>query len=134
VVDYAAILLTLCGLFGWRLAQRLPLGLDVLHDRNQLYRETAGLIENVYLLKIINKDDVAHRYELAVDGIDGLRIASDVSAIVAAGGDVLSLPLALRADEAALVARSLPVLFTLTAVEDPTLSVVAEAKFLGPLR
>jgi cytochrome c oxidase accessory protein FixG len=132
VIVYGVILVLLCGLFAWRLSQRLPIGLDVLHDRNQLYRETQGSIENVYLLKIINKDDTAHRYELAVSGIDGLTIATDVSNVVAEGGAVVSLPVALRADESALGARSLPVTFTLTAIDEPTQTVSAEAKFLGP--
>jgi len=133
IIVYGVILVVLCGLFAWRLSQRLPIGLDVLHDRNQLYREAAGKIENVYLLKIMNKDGIAHRYALAVSGIDGLEIASDIGEISAEGGAVVDLPLALRADESALGARSQPVHFTLTATDNPALTVSAEAKFLGPI-
>jgi len=133
IIVYGVILVLLCGLFGWRLAQRLPIGLDVLHDRNQLYRETAGQIENVYLLKVINKDDAAHQYHLTVDGIDGLAFGNNVSAVHAASGAVVNFPLSLRAREEALTARSMSVRFTLTAVDDPTLTVNAEAKFLGPI-
>jgi cytochrome c oxidase accessory protein FixG len=133
IIVYGVILVVLCGLFAWRLSARLPIGLDVLHDRNQLYRETAGKIENVYLLKIMNKDDVPHRYALTVSGIEGLAIATDVDEIPAEGGAVVDVPVALRADESALTARSQPVHFTLTATDDPTLTVGAEAKFLGPI-
>ena len=34
----------------------MPMGLDILRDRNQLFRENSeGLIENTYTLKILNK-------------------------------------------------------------------------------
>ena len=133
IIVYGVILVALCALFVWRLSARLPIGLDVLHDRNQLYRETAGRIENVYLLKIINKDDAPHRYALTVTGIEGLAVASDIGEIAAEGGAVVELPVALRADESALVTRSQPVHFTLTAIDNPALTVSAEAKFLGPI-
>ena len=133
IIVYGLILVALCGLFVWRLSVRLPIGLDVLHDRNQLYRETAGRIENVYLLKIINKDDVPHHYALTVSGIEGLAVASDIGEIAAEGGAVVELPIALRADESTLVARSQPVRVTLTATDNPALTVSAEAKFLGPV-
>jgi len=133
VIVYGVILVVLCGLFAWRLSARLPIGLDVLHDRNQLYRETEGKIENVYLVKIMNKDHVLHRYALTVSGIDGLSIASDIDEIPAESGSVVDVPIALRAEESALVARSQPVHFTLTATDNPALTVSAEAKFLGPI-
>ena len=133
IVVYGVILVLLCGLFGWRLSQRLPIGLDVLHDRNQLYREAAGKIENVYLLKVMNKDDRMHRYALSVSGIDELEVAGENPPIEAAGGAIVNYPIAVRAEENDLPGRSTPVRFTLTAVDDPNLTVTAEAKFLGPL-
>ncbi len=34
----------------------MPMGLDILRDRNQLFRENSeGLIENTYTLRILNK-------------------------------------------------------------------------------
>ena len=129
---YASILLLLCSVFSWRLAARLPIGLDVLHDRNQLYRETGGKIENVYLLKVMNKDDIAHEYAITAFGIDGLEVRLDAPTVRVAPGVVLNLPVALRAREEALGARSLPVTFRLAAVDRPDLAVAADARFLGP--
>jgi len=132
IVIYGVILVLLCGLFAWRLSQRLPIGLDVLHDRNQLYRETQGQIENVYLLKVINKDDRAHRYTLTVSGIEGLTIAGDGVTIEADSGAVVDRPVAVRASESALSSHSTPVQFHITSEDDAALTVSAEAKFLGP--
>jgi cytochrome c oxidase accessory protein FixG len=134
ILVYGAILVALCGLFAWRLSQRVAVGLDVLHDRNQLYREAAGRIENVYLLKVINKDDAAHRYRLSVAGIDGIQLAEPGPVIEAASGAVVNVPVALRAAESALPGPSTPVHFSLTAEDEPALTVSAEAKFLGPAR
>ncbi|MGE3774153.1 MAG: cytochrome c oxidase accessory protein CcoG [Gammaproteobacteria bacterium] len=134
IVIYGVILVALCALFAWRLSQRVAVGLDVLHDRNQLYREAAGKIENVYLLKVINKDDATHRYTLSVEGIDGLAPAEPGLVIEAASGAVVSVPIALRAAESALPSSSTPVHFSITAEDDPALTVSTEAKFLGPAK
>ncbi|MDX1519444.1 MAG: cytochrome c oxidase accessory protein CcoG, partial [Gammaproteobacteria bacterium] len=74
IIIYASILAVLVSLFIGIVATRVPLALDVIRDRNQLYRETQGLIENVYTLKIINMDDVTHKYDLSVQGIEGLKM------------------------------------------------------------
>ena len=134
IVIYGVILVALCCLFAWRLSQRLPIGLDVMHDRNQLYRETAGKIENVYLLKVINKDDRPHRYLLSVSGIDGIGLAEESAPIEAASGAIVNFPVAVRASESALLSSSTPVQFSITAEDDPAHTVNAEAKFLGPAK
>ncbi|MEN8132207.1 MAG: cytochrome c oxidase accessory protein CcoG, partial [Pseudomonadota bacterium] len=72
---YATLLLAMSiGLF-YSISQRVPLELDVIRDRNALYREThEGLVENIYTLKVINKDTVEHSYRLAVSGLDGVEL------------------------------------------------------------
>ncbi|MGD2056376.1 MAG: cytochrome c oxidase accessory protein CcoG, partial [Gammaproteobacteria bacterium] len=63
ILIYATILLTIMSVFAYSFGQRSPLGLDVIRDRNRLYRETdEGKIENVYVLKILNMDDKAHAF------------------------------------------------------------------------
>ncbi len=89
IVIYAVILCTLSGLFVYQLTQRLPLGLDVLHDRNGLYRETAGLIENVYNVKVLNKSEHAQHYTLRATGVPELALLLDSPKIVVpAGGGI----------------------------------------------
>jgi cytochrome c oxidase accessory protein FixG len=129
-----AILCVLTALFAYRLANRPLLGLDVLHDRNQLYRETAGKIENVYTLKVLNKRDAPRRFALRAEGLPGLELEYDASEITVQAGAVLSVPTRLRAAESVLAARSSPVTFVLTAADDPSASVTTLAKFLGPVR
>ncbi|MGD2056454.1 MAG: FixG Ig-like domain-containing protein, partial [Gammaproteobacteria bacterium] len=113
--------------------QRSPLGLDVIRDRNRLYRETdEGKIENVYVLKILNMDDKAHAFRLHVDGIDDIELHTDTRKIRVDAGEVLELPVRLRAEEDELHERSTKVTFQLVASDDPQLHVREEARFLGP--
>jgi len=133
IIIYAMILLAIMAAFAYSFSQRIALGLDVIRDRNTLYRETAdGLIENVYILKILNMDDRAHQYDLGVSGIPGLTLHKDMDIIEVESGGVMELPVRLRADEADLEVRSSDVVFELVATDDAALIAREEARFLGP--
>jgi cytochrome c oxidase accessory protein FixG len=86
VILYALILLGLASGLAWSLLHRVPLIVDVLRDRNALYRETADGIENTYTLKVMNKDQRTHRYRIEVDAPVAL------SAVGAAGGPRIDVP------------------------------------------
>ena len=130
---YAAILLLLSGLLVTHVAQRVALDLDVIRDRNTLYRETPeGLIENVYTLKILNMDSKPHRYTLWAEGIDGLKLVSDQPEIEVEEGSVFEMVVRLQADEYNLEARSVEVNFHLQAQDSNHLNASREARFVGP--
>ncbi|MGR8919527.1 MAG: cytochrome c oxidase accessory protein CcoG [Gammaproteobacteria bacterium] len=130
-IIYGTLLVVVASVFVSLLATRSPLGLDIIRDRNQLYRERAGLIENVYMLKVLNLSEVDRVVRLSVDGIPELRL-DDAGDIVLEAGAVNDVPVVLKASESALGARSTRVSFTLTDVGDETVSITEEAKFLGP--
>ena len=133
VVVYALLLLAIMSIFAWSLSQRSTLGLDVIRDRNRLYRETdEGRIENVYILKIINMDDKGHAFKLHVEGIEDLELFIDARRIWVDAGEVLELPVRLRVEEDELHERSNKVTFKLVATDDPGLKAREEARFLGP--
>ncbi|MBI5611933.1 MAG: cytochrome c oxidase accessory protein CcoG [Gammaproteobacteria bacterium] len=133
VLFYAALLLAMVGGLGYALATRLPLELDVIRDRNALFRETdGGLIENVYTLKILNMDDRPHRYRLTVEGINNLQLRMHRDQIDVPAGEVMELPVRLQVDPGELSARSNKIAFTLQDRDDPTLTVTEDARFLGP--
>ena len=133
IMVYATILLVLCGLLVTHISQRVALDLDVIRDRNTLYRETRdGLIENVYTLKILNMDSRPHSYDLRAEGIDGLKLVIDQQGITVPAGTVQQLVVRLQADEFNLNARSVPVSFHLQAIDSNHLQTVEEARFVGP--
>jgi polyferredoxin len=133
IIVYATILLLLCGLLVAHISQRVALDLDVIRDRNTLYRETnEGLIENVYTLKILNMDSQAHAYKLWAEGIDGVKLVSDREQIEVEAGSVYQMVVRLQADEYNLEARSVEVRFHLQALDGNHLKTVTDARFLGP--
>ena len=132
IVIYLIILIILVSIFSLMLFNRSPIALDVIRDRNQLFRETQGLIENVYTLKIINMDNIDHSYTLSAEGIDNLQLVKDMDAITVESGTVLDLPVRVRASEDSLDQRSQEIYFTLQSMENSELTITQDAKFIGP--
>jgi len=132
VLIYAAFMLLFVTLFTYTLLGRMPLKLDVIRDRNQLYRETHGQIENVYTLKIINMDTRAHGYQLSVSGLPQLQLELRNERILVEAGAVYDLPVRVRTNPTDLAGRSNDIYFKLSAVEDNSLSITEKARFLGP--
>ena len=131
---YGGILLLLGSIFIYLVTTRMPLQLDVIRDRNQLYRETQGQIENVYTLKVINMDETAHSYLVTAtaEEIDNIRLLADANPVQVPAGEVLDVPVRLRADEADLKRRNSNVYFTVTATDDPVLHTTETSRFIGP--
>ncbi len=131
------VALTIGMLYG--ISQRMPLDLDVIRDRNSLYRETnEGLIENVYNLKIINMDESNHRYQLEVSGekagIEGLELELNDTVIDIESGEVLNFPVSVRVDPIELKRASAEIEFILYAEDAPDkLRRHKSARFLGPV-
>ncbi len=129
------LLLAMVGLV-YSVANRIPVGLDVIRDRNSLYRENSvGHIENVYLLRIMNMDDKAHEYSLTVSGLDKLTLHQDRETIRVESGEVFNLPVRLEVPPESLQgAKSSQVAFTLSSKSDPTIATEEESRFLGPMK
>jgi len=130
---YFFLLFCVIGAVGYGIMTRTLVGLDVIRDRNSLYREVgAGTIENVYTLKILNKTEREQTYDLTVSGIPGATLDIDQRQPTVAPGGVLSIPARIRVEEDALSGRSSTLALTVTSVDDPTLTYTTRARFLGP--
>ncbi|WP_338064408.1 4Fe-4S dicluster domain-containing protein [Thermomonas flagellata] len=97
---YGTLLVLL--LAGWiaGVTLRSPLSVEVLRDRNALYRETADGLENSYTLKLINKTDqpVAYRLRLA-QAPAGAHLSRVPPEVVLEPQQVLNLPVTVVAPE-----------------------------------
>jgi cytochrome c oxidase accessory protein FixG len=63
---YGAVMLAMLGAVAFALSQRVPLALDVIRDRSRMYREFwDGTVENVYTLKIMNREESDRRYRIS---------------------------------------------------------------------
>ncbi len=130
---YALILVGITVGAFYSILTRTPIGMDVIRDRNSLYRETNdGLIENVYIIKLLNMDNHDHTYTLTVEGIPELTLKKDTDEIMVKSGEVVELPVRVQVDAYNLKHRSNEIEFTLQAEGYEELRVVEEARFLGP--
>lgn len=78
LVGYATIMTAIVTLFAVTVATRLPLDLDVIRDRNRLYRESwDGSVENVYSLRISNRADSPQAYAIEFDSEVPLEYRGD---------------------------------------------------------
>ena len=66
ILVYGAALLALIVAWTWGVTHREPLIAEVLRDRNALFRETVGGIENGYTLKLVNKTDGDEVYVISM--------------------------------------------------------------------
>ncbi|MFZ1910380.1 MAG: cytochrome c oxidase accessory protein CcoG [Burkholderiales bacterium] len=99
VLLYSAILWLVIIAAGLALYERVPLKLDVIRDRAAISREVEGeQIENLFELQIMNVDEKTHRFEILVEGLPGIHLASDPVVEMAAGSSRL-VPVKVRIPE-----------------------------------
>ena len=152
VIVYGVLLAALIAGFIVALAMRKPVGLDVLHDRNTLYRSLAtGEIENVYLLKIINKDTRPHQFRVTLDsdedeGDNAHRLDPQEPTFTVPSGEVFNAAVRVRrnawnddaeatdADDVKTEAGvgAAEIHFVITATDEPALTARAESRFFAP--
>lgn len=78
VLIYSGLLLLICIAFAASLATRASFKVDVIRDRGVMSRLVpGGKVENVYQLQITNASEKLETYEISVEGLEGLSIASD---------------------------------------------------------
>jgi cytochrome c oxidase accessory protein FixG len=134
VLIYASLLVILVAILVTSLATRTPVILDVIRDRNSLYREVGGdMIENIYTLKIVNQSPDAREFRLAVSGVDGISLDGVPEPLVVDGGDVMSLPVRTRVPRDSSYGI-MNIEFTLTAADDPAVATAEDSRFIGPSR
>ncbi len=132
VLIYSALLAVIVAGFLVALVARTPLKLDVIRDRGSMGREVGdGLIENVYRLQIMNTAETAHRFRIAVAGIDGVALADGVDAALEPAS-TRAVAVRVQAPRAGARTGSNQIHFTLTAQDDPALQVTEKAVFIVP--
>jgi cytochrome c oxidase accessory protein FixG len=132
IVVYAALLtLLICG---WAVALwlREPVALDVIRDRNALYRLLDdGRIENVYDVKIINKSEKPHRFHVTVSGPGNLSLDPEPAVFSVAAGDVFPAGIRIRRSAYEPVGSE-SVQITVQSEDGDALRASTTARFLAP--
>ena len=115
----------------YSVATRIPLIVDVIRDRGELYRQTSeGAIENSYQVKIMNKTEAPRHFVVSLIEPDGLRIVGQTEVEVP-GGAIKNLALTLEA-EAGEIKGMVPVTLRVVAVDDPLIERIETNRFFAP--
>ncbi len=132
VLIYTSVLLMVASAVLGSLLMRSPFKVDVVRDRGAMARMVgAGFIENVYRLQVMNASEQAQRYRLGVEGIDGLRIASDEVVEVGAASSRW-VPVRVQMPPDAAAPGSHPIHFHIQALDDEGRALVEKSVFLVP--
>ena len=131
---YGALLVALVVGFVIAVAGRQLVEVDVSRDRNSLYRQLDdGSIENVYTVRLINKDTQPHTLKLAISGLQDATLDSEQSEYRVAGGEILSIPVRVRAPRRT-AGGSVELQFLARSVTDDGSESSAVARFVAPVR
>ncbi|MEX0943921.1 MAG: cytochrome c oxidase accessory protein CcoG [Pseudomonadales bacterium] len=132
LIGYGAAVAAMIVIFSVTVFNRVPLGLDVLRKRGQLYQEVpGGLVQNTFTIKILNMDQSPHTYHLSVQGLPEPTIMPDAPVFVAKGG-IEELAINLMVDPDKLTSVNTSIEFTIVS-EDARLAASAESRFIGPV-
>ncbi len=132
VLVYAALLLGIAVAWAIGVSTREPLIVDVLRDRNALYRIVdGGDIENVYTVKISNKDGQTHAVTIALAEADGLTLVGAPVQRSIGAGETADVAITVRAGFDAPGGRSQ---FVLSVERDgqPPVTVLHPTPFFAP--
>lgn len=133
ILVYGTLLLGITLAMVYGLATRIPLEMDVIRDRNSLFVENdEGMIENVYMLRILNMQENDERYKIELQGLEGASLLLDSPEISVGAGKILELPVRVSIDPADLKNPTSKVNFHIQSLIDGTLEYTAESRFLGP--
>ena len=134
VFVYAVMITGMLLAVAWGLVNRDAITLDIIRDRNTLFRDSGdGNIENLYRLRIINKDDADHTFQIEIDGLDGATLDMDSPIPEVASGTIHDHIIRIKiAPEQLDGVRSTEFKIKLTAIDDDRLSTVEDTRYLGP--
>jgi len=133
VFVYTAILLGLVLALFWSLLTRIPVTLDIMRDRNILYREaTNGKLENVYKLRIMNQHDMAHNFVISLEGLPGAILDRDERETFVDSGEIIDTLVRVQISEESVKARSTSITLRVTATDNEKLTADEDARFIAP--
>lgn len=137
LIGYGLVMVIMLGVFVYNAMSIMPMGFDILRDRNQLFRENSeGLIENTYTLKILNKTLQSQTYLLDVEGLPEHQWFGPRE-VTLKPGEIFTLPVSLAVDPFNLKRPTLDVQFVLkregAAADDSKGTLRQPSKFISRL-
>ncbi len=113
---------------------RSPVSLDVIRDRNALFRLTDdGNVDNVYTVRILNKTEHPQRFVLEARGASPLTLIAKQTEYQGAVGSGVFPPIAGAASRLRTLGPE-TIVITLRSLDDPRVVTETDARFLAPTR
>ena len=134
LLAYFAVLVLMCTVFVYEISSRIALEIDVVRDRNMLYRVTEeGFVENSYKLKINNMDQRDHQYRISIAS-DQRLIYRGQSEVGVAEGEVVEMLVRLLLPLDQIEKANAEVEFVVTATIDAALQNSEKSRFIAPFK
>ena len=131
LIAYGVAMLAMSLLFVLVLWNRVPMSIEVIRDRGALFQELSdGRIENIFRLRIINMDNQAHEFDIAINGLQGASILPD-QPVTVGSGEIHDLLLRVQIDPAQLNNFNQTFNFNVSS-RDGSLNDETESRFIGP--
>ena len=133
LLGYSAAISVMIGLMVYDIATRPPVGLDVIRDRNALYRETSdGDIENSYILNVMNKSQQPEHVDLSFSHMPQGTKMEGRQSILLQPGEMRSVTETLDEDPDDLKNNAVHMDFHARVEEDPGVDVDSPSRFFAP--
>jgi cytochrome c oxidase accessory protein FixG len=131
-IVYAALLALLIAGLAYTVTHRNVVAVDILRDRNALYRERPdGRIENVYNVKILNKDSQDHEFSVTASGVPGIEVDYAGPTVWVGAGQVQGVPVRIRVPRSELKGGA-DIQVEIAATDKPELRAGGKARFISP--
>ncbi len=134
VILYGAVLIALLTASVFGISQRPAMALDVIRDRNVLYRDLGDHIENVFTLKIMNKTETSQEYLLDVNSELPLTLFTSEPIVRVAAGQIQEVVVRARIPVNRMPAEGFEFKFQIQSHANPDQFVTHESRFVGPGR
>ena len=132
VFAYIGILVVMCSLFVYTIANRKPLTIDVSRDRGaQMFRVRSGQIQNVYMIKINNMDRQPHEFVVEIDSNQPFKLVKSKK-VELDEGEIFSIPVRVSIPQDALSGIANEIKFIVRAIDNDVISAQETATFIGP--
>lgn len=134
LIGYATALSIMIGALLFALTTRVPLSMEALRDRGQLFNETLeGTIENSYTLKIQNKAQHDGNYVVTAHSDDfKVELEGGPHKVHLSAGELATLPITLEASPDDIKKRTAEVDIEVTQIDNPSVHAHIESTFLSP--
>ncbi len=131
IIGYGIVWLLACAALTSVVLMRTPMEFDVMRDRHTLYRHLDdGRTENVYTLKLSNKDRAAHRFDIAVTDDSGAPLEVVPASVELAASEHRAIVVSVRRAPLAATGASSELHFSVQAADAPKLRRVRESRFI----